>query len=85
MNNLPNCNGSLFPDFTRLKHNQPLASQAFSTLVASHGIGVQSRKVDVKPEGWEKCVACPDYRTCYDLSLAKLLMNAVLAGSLYGT
>jgi hypothetical protein len=40
MNNHPDCYGSLFPDFSRLNHNQPLASQAFSALVTSHGIGV---------------------------------------------
>jgi len=85
MNNHSNCYGSLFPDFTALKHNQPLASQAFSALVTSRGIGVQSRKLEVNPEGWEKCVRRPDYRTCYDLSLGKLVMNALLAGGMYGS
>jgi hypothetical protein len=85
MNTHTNCYGSLFPDFTRLNHNQPLASQAFTALVTSHGIGVQSRKLELKPDGWEKCVRCPEYRACYDLSLAKLVMNAVLAGGFYGS
>jgi hypothetical protein len=84
MNNHPNCHGSFFPDFTALKHNHPLTSQAFSALVISHGIGVQSRKLEVNPEGWENCVRCPDYRTCYDLSLGKLVMNALMAGGQYG-
>jgi hypothetical protein len=84
MNTHTNCYGSLFLDFTRLNHNQPMESRAFSALVVSHGIGVQSRKLEVKREGWKKCISCQDYRTCYDLSLAKLVMNAVMAGGWYG-
>jgi hypothetical protein len=79
------CYGTLFPDFTRLEKNKALASPAFSALVVSHGIGVQSRKLEVKSEGWEKCVGCSDYRTCYDLSLAKLLMNTWLVNGWYGS
>jgi hypothetical protein len=84
MNNHSKCYGSLFPDFTKLRPNQPLESQCFNALVTGHGIGVQGRKLEVQPEAWDKCLECPDYRTCYDLSLAKLVMNAVLAGGFYG-
>lgn len=79
MNNFPECYGEMFPDFTRLEKNKKLESQAFATLVTSHGIGVQGRTLEVKPAGWEKCVACGHYRTCYDLGLAKLLMKTLLA------
>jgi len=78
------CYGAMFPDFTRLEKNKPLSSLAFTALVESHGIGDQGRKLEVKQEGWEKCVACADYRTCYDLSLAKLLMKTLLANGWYG-
>jgi hypothetical protein len=78
------CYGTMFPDFTRLERNKPLSSPAFTALVEGHGIGVQGRKLEVKGEGWEKCVACADYRTCYDLSLAKLLMNTMLVNGWYG-
>ncbi len=78
------CYGAMFPDFTRLEKNKPLSSAAFTALVESLGIGDQGRKLEVKPEGWEKCVACPDYRTCYDLSQAKLLMKTLLANGWYG-
>jgi hypothetical protein len=78
------CYGSLFPDFTKLRYNLPLASRAFRALATSRGIGVQNRTLDVVSDEWEKCIQCPDYRTCYDLSLAKFMMNAVLAGGLHG-
>jgi len=75
------CYGRMFPDFTRLKKNTPLESPAFSALIVSQGIGVQGRTLQLKPDGWHHCVACADYRTCYDLSLAQLLMKTVLANS----
>lgn len=78
------CYGKMFPDFTRLEKNKPLTSPAFIALVESHGIGVQRRSLEVKPDGWDKCVACDDYRTCYDLSLSKMLMNTILANGWYG-
>jgi len=84
VNNHPDCYGALLPDFTRLEKNKALVSPAFSALVVSHGIGVQDRDLEVRTDGWEKCTTCLDYRTCYDLSLAKLLMNTVLVNGWYG-
>ena len=78
------CYGTMFPNFTRLEKNKPPSSPAFSALVVSHGIGVQSRTLDIQPDGWEKCITCDDYRTCYDLSLSKLVMNTILANDWYG-
>ena len=82
MSPLPDCYGTMFPDFTRLKRKEKLEGQAFTALVVSSGTGAQGRSLEVKPEAWGKCVACPDYRTCYDLSLAKLEMNNVLMNTM---
>ena len=82
MNNHPECYGTMFPDFTRLKRNEKLEGQAFRALVASSGTGAQGRNLEVKREAWEECVACPDYRTSYDLSLAKLEMNESLMNTM---
>ena len=79
------CYGSMFPDFTRLEKNKRLNSPAFSALVVSHGLGAQSRTLEVKADGWDKCVACADYRTCCDLSLSKLLMNTILTNGWLGS
>jgi hypothetical protein len=72
------CYGKMFADFTRLKRKERLEGQAFAALVTGSGTGAQGRSLEVKREAWEKCVACPDYRACYDLSLATLEMNEVL-------
>ncbi len=76
------CYGKMFPDFRRLKRKERLEGQAFAALVTSSGTGTHGRSLEVKREAWEKCVACPDYRTCYDLSLARLEMNNVLMNTL---
>lgn len=78
------CYGTMFPDFTRLQKNVLLTSPAFSAMVENRGMGVQGWKLEAERAGWEKCVACTDYRTCYDLSLAKLLMNTLMANEWYG-
>ena len=72
----------MFPEFTRLKRKEKLEGQAFTALAVSSGTGTQGRSLEVKREAWEKCVACPDYRTCYDLSLATLLMNNILVNTM---
>jgi hypothetical protein len=76
------CYGKMFPDFTRLKRKETLEGRAFTALVVSSGRGAQGRNLEVKREAWGKCVECPDYRTCYDLSVAKLLMNQVLMNTM---
>ena len=82
MNAHPECYGAMFPDFTRLKRKKKLEGKAFTALVVSSGMGPQGRSLEVKPEAWGRCVECPDYRTCYDLSLAKLEMNDALMNTM---
>ena len=76
------CYGRMFPDFTRLKRREALEGQAFTALVVSSGTGAQGRNLEVKREAWGRCVECHDYRTCHDLSLAKLEMNSVLMNTM---
>lgn len=84
INNRAECYGGMFPDFTQLERNRELAGKAFTALVVSHGIGVQKRHLEVNRDEWDRCVACADYRTCYDLSFAKLLMRTLLANEWNG-
>ena len=71
----PACYGRMFPDLTRLEYNQPCTGVAFIAQLHSQGIGVGACELRVDDAGWDKCVACPDYRTCYDQCLAKLLLR----------
>lgn len=82
VHNEPGCYGKMFPDFTQLKRKELLESQAFTALMVGSGTGAQGRSLEVKREAWDKCVSCPDYRTCYDLSMARLMMNNILMNTM---
>jgi hypothetical protein len=69
------CYGNMVPDLLRLEYNKPNEGKAFTVFVEQRGIGVQSRAVNVKPDEWRGCVACESYHDCYDLSMAKLLLQ----------
>ena len=74
----PKCYGAMFPDMSRLEFNRPCRGKAFTVLVTSMGIGVESRKLEVKEAELDACQACPVYRMCYDLCMAKLSLNNAL-------
>lgn len=78
MTDRPTCLGRIFPDLAQLEYNKPLKSQVFTVLLESSGLFVQRRTVQVDEAAWKACQQCPDYRSCYDLSLAHfLLLQAV--------
>ena len=72
------CYGEMFPDMGHFERNRRVEGHAVSASVASVGAGVQGRTVTVNPEGWEECRHCSDYRTCYDLSMARLSIENAL-------
>ena len=69
------CYGNLFPDLHNLQFSEKQAGKAFTaTLSRQYGYGPYISAVDVNLPQWESCVACEHYRTCYDLSAAKLML-----------
>jgi hypothetical protein len=73
------CYGNMIPDFEHLQYNKPTDGKAFRVFVENIGAGRQRREQEVKLEGWDECAGCADYRTCYDLSMAKLSLHRALA------
>jgi hypothetical protein len=69
----------MIPDFEHLQYNKPTDGKAFRVFVENVGAGRQRREQEVKLEGWDECAGCADYRTRYDLSMAKLALHRVLA------
>ena len=77
------CYGNRFPDVTRLEPNQHHAGAVFGCRPsgagdgpgdsAGAGAGAASVTFTVDEANWERCVDCAHYRSCYDLSMAKLL------------
>ena len=75
----PECYGGMFPDLKALEYNRPCAGKVFAALLRSQGIGVQSRSVTVDRDQWDACQGCSEYRSCHDLSVARLLLTAELS------
>ena len=69
----------MIPDFEHLQYNKPTDGKAFRVFVEKMGAGTQRRELELKPEGWDESAGCADYRTCYDLGMAKLSLHRVLA------
>ena len=82
MADVSGCYGEMFPDLDRLEPNQPLEGRAFVVAYTKHGFGVQGRSLTVKPDQWRECTACPSYRDCYDLSMAKLALRQAFLDSI---
>ena len=75
----PDCYGTMFPGLDCMEHNRPCRGKAFTARVTSQGIGVQSRRLSVDEDEWNACQACPVYRSCYDLCMARLSLEDALA------
>ena len=73
------CYGTLLPDFEHLNYNKPTEGKAFRVFVENIGAGRQRREEELKPEAWDVCIACAEYRACCELSMAKLALHQALA------
>jgi hypothetical protein len=71
----------MFPDLARLEYNVPCKGKAFVAEMQSLGIGVQSTDLKTDAAAWAKCVACPDYRSCFDLCMAKLALQRAISST----
>lgn len=66
------CYGNMLPDFEQLTFNRTEPGQVFSVFVRSFGIGLQEKKIEFHPDGWERCQQCERYAACRDLCMLKL-------------
>jgi len=73
------CYGKLLPVAERSSHSQCREGRVFRVSVEKIGIGTQRQEVEFSPEAWEECIACPEFRPCYDLSMARLAVHLSLA------
>ncbi len=79
MKNHPQCYGRMFPDFTRLlQQGATIEGKAFTAKMVGSGSGALTHELVLNEEGCEQCRACPDYETCYDFSLARVVMENLL-------
>ena len=77
----PECYGGLFPDLAHMRYREECRGRAFSTMISSPGTGPHGRRLQLDRDAWDECVQCPDHQTCYELSLATLMMNQTLVNT----
>ena len=73
------CFGKIYHDLSRVEYNRVLAGKVFNLRINCTGVTPQSRQLECKLKEWEDCQACEEFRSCYDLSNSKLLMQRVTA------
>jgi len=64
------CYGHMFPSLDS-RDKEFHQGKVFGLKIESKGVGSTGFEVLVDEEQWERCIECSDYRTCYDLSMAR--------------
>ncbi|MDN0084959.1 hypothetical protein QU487_19790 [Crenobacter sp. SG2305] len=72
--------GDMFPDLLALEPNMINRGRIFSVTIMATGLGVQAREMTVDQAAWVACSRSPHFRSCYDLSLAKLALQQAIKG-----
>lgn len=65
----------LFPDLHQLQPNVENKGRVASIFIEAVGVVTQSSDLIIDKEAWNECVKHPDFRSCYDLSMAKLALQ----------
>ncbi|HEY7912506.1 MAG TPA: hypothetical protein VIG62_11400 [Blastocatellia bacterium] len=74
------CFGKIYPDLSRVDYNRVLEGKVFKARINCTGQMAHSRQLECDLKEWEECQACEQYRSCYDLSNSRLMMQRVIAG-----
>jgi hypothetical protein len=53
--------------------------KVFGYHLVSRGLGIQDRRVDADAAQWESCLACPEFDSCFVLSLGKLALEQAVS------
>ncbi len=65
----------MFPDVLHLEIDRPQRGKVFSLLLERAGEMFRcNRKVSGDIEPWDACRKCPEFESCYQLSMGKLLL-----------
>ena len=76
---MPDCFGTILPEFDHLKLNKPCHGKAFDVEVESVGLGIQGHNVIPNMAEWIKCQDCLQYKSCYDFCMARLNLSVALS------
>jgi hypothetical protein len=69
------CFGAIYPDLSSVGLNKTLAGRVFKVRYNSFGVMPQAPTIECDMARWEECQDCELYRSCFDLSNAKLAIH----------
>ena len=75
---MKDCFGTIYPDLTQFKFGKMLHGKVFRIMVDTIGPGHRDRQLHCDTEAWAECQSCDNFRSCFDFSTGKLLMQKVL-------
>lgn len=76
------CYGKLFPSVLGLEVDRTVSGKAFEYRIErAGGTFVSRRGIAVQMDQWDDCLECPEFDSCYKLSMAKLTLETAVAGS----
>jgi hypothetical protein len=73
------CYGKMFPPVTQPGHNTTVKAKVLGYTIEHPGIMTTGTSICADQAAWRGCQACPEYESCYRLSLGKLLLEIALA------
>lgn len=75
---MKNCFGTIYPDLMQFRFGKEIAGKVFRMRVDTVGPLHRDRSLNCDLEQWEECHSCDEFRSCFDFSTGKLLMQQFL-------
>lgn len=69
------CFGTIYPDITQIQFGKEMVGRVFRLRIDTVGPFQRDRSLETDVQAWEQCQQCELYRSCYDFSTGKLLMQ----------
>lgn len=70
----------MFHETLHFNTNKQMRGKVFGFELDSIGLARSDRSVAVDIEEWDDCLECPEFDHCYKLCMAKLALEAAVAG-----
>lgn len=81
MKTKPECYGKMFPPVVEMAHNEAVLGKVFGYRVDYSGGVANERAASVNHEQWDRCLNCPEFDSCYPLSIGTMLMELAVKSS----
>lgn len=73
------CHGKMFPEISELLlTNHTASGKVFQARLSSIGPFQREPVLEMQAGAWEDCQQCPQYRSCYDLSMARMTLEQTI-------